>query len=158
MNAFDYENTSNCWNSEGSSTGKKESFFIIDFGRIVQPMELRIQFQAGFSAEQMVVLKQNKDYKNYKVIDELEVDDDHDMQTFVLEGNDDEDRSTSALKLVFDEFTDFYGRVTIYQLQGMLLNYFWGIITQNFVMFFDFFLADFSFLFLIVWGKEISDN
>lgn len=138
MNAFDYENTSNCWNSEGSSTGKKESFFIIDFGRIVQPMELRIQFQAGFSAEQMVVLKQNKDYKNYKVIDEVEVDDDHDMQTFVLEGNDDEDRSTSALKLVFDEFTDFYGRVTIYQLQGMLLNYFWGIITQNFVLFFDF--------------------
>jgi len=120
MNAFDYENTSNCWNSEGSSDGNKECFFIIDFGRIVQPMELRIQFQAGFSAELMVVSKQNKDDKNYKEIDEHEVDDEHDMQTFVLEGSADEDKSTSALKLVFDEFTDFYGRVTIYQLQGML--------------------------------------
>ena len=114
MNAFDYENKSNCWNSEGSSDGNKECFFVVDFGRKVKVVELRIQFQAGFSAELMTVLKQKNIDERYEVIDEHEVDDEHNLQTFVLEESDD----VSALKLVFEEFTDFYGRVTIYQLQA----------------------------------------
>ena len=66
MNAFDYENKSNCWNSEGSSDGNKECFFVVDFGRKVKVVELRIQFQAGFSAELMTVLKQKSIDKRYE--------------------------------------------------------------------------------------------
>jgi hypothetical protein len=117
-NAFDYENTSNCWNSEGSSSGKKECFFIVDFGRMVIPTELRVQFQAGFLAEQVVVLKQKKNGNEYEKMEEFEVEDEHDMQHFLLQDIlIDESGATSSIKLVFDEFTDFYARVTIYQLQ-----------------------------------------
>jgi hypothetical protein len=48
-------------------------------------------------------------------LEELEPEDNHDMQTFSLVK--DESCTGTALKLVFDEFTDFYGRVTIYRIE-----------------------------------------
>lgn len=119
--AFDYANSTTCWNSEGSSSGKKECYFCVDFGRLVKPTELRIQFQAGFSAEQTYVLKQSQDGQQYEQIEELETEDEHEMQVFPLPCGTAPGSSTSSIKMVFDEFTDFYGRVTIYQLQ------IWGI-------------------------------
>eukprot|EP00980_Cylindrotheca_fusiformis_P008272 scaffold1736_cov127-Cylindrotheca_fusiformis.AAC.86 len=116
-NVFDYVNATTCWNSEGSSSGKKECYFTVDFGRMVIPTELRIQFQAGFSAEQIVVFKSSTDGQGYEQIEELETEDEHGIQAFPLPCGTDEESSTSSIKLVFDEFTDFYGRITIYQLQ-----------------------------------------
>lgn len=84
---------------------------------MVIPTELRVQFQAGFSAEQTFVSKQSKDGQGYEQIEELETEDEHDMQVFLLPGGTDEKSATSSIKLVFDEFTDFYGRVIIYQLE-----------------------------------------
>lgn len=89
----------------------------MDFGRTVIPTELRVQFQAGFSAEQTFVFKQSKDGQGYEQIEELETEDEHDMQVFPLPGGTDEKSATSSIKLVFDEFTDFYGRVIVYQLE-----------------------------------------
>ena len=136
-NALDYENVSTCWNSDGNmannnNNNKASTSFIIEFGRIVQVHEIRIQFQAGFVAEQIKVFTQSSyDDKatEWKSIIELEADDDHELQSFPLLINEEESSSSSssnvvnpsscctALKLEFDEFTDFYQRVTIYQLQ-----------------------------------------
>ena len=138
-NALDYENVSTCWNSDGNmannnNNNKASTSFIIEFGRIVQVREIRIQFQAGFVAEQIHVFTQSSDdcvKTEWKSIIELEADDDHELQSFPLLINEEESSSSSssnvvnpsssscctALKLEFDEFTDFYQRVTIYQLQ-----------------------------------------
>lgn len=114
MNALDLENPTSCWNSEGSPTGKQSSQYTLDFGRLVEPTELRIQYQAGFVGEELQVFWQ--DGSTWKPLIDVEVDDDHDIQTFsLIEAK--SDIRTRALKLVFDECTDFYGRVTVYQLQ-----------------------------------------
>jgi hypothetical protein len=140
--ALDYENGSTCWNSDGTAAATANSSsarpaattsFVLDFGRQVQPCELRLQFQAGFAAEQIQILLHsgregggdNGDPDGtesvlWNSLLELEAEDDHDLQVFPLQ--DDKEATTppltcQLLKLVFDECTDFYGRITIYQLQ-----------------------------------------
>eukprot|EP00934_Nitzschia_sp_Nitz4_P007308 Nitzschia sp. Nitz4//scaffold50_size126154//112874//113419//NITZ4_003704-RA/size126154-augustus-gene-0.123-mRNA-1//1//CDS//3329553755//7298//frame0 len=118
-NALDLVNTTTCWNSEGDPSGSPVCFFIVDFGRPVEPAQLKIQFQAGFVGEEMdiFVSKDSGSGNNSWTLleDQVEVEDDHELQEFAL------DCATSdpikAIKLEFKEFTDFYGRVTIYQLQ-----------------------------------------
>ena len=51
--------------------------------------------------------------KTWSKVEEIEADDDHELQSFPLSVADE----TTALKVVFDETTDFYGRVIVYQLQ-----------------------------------------
>ena len=114
MNALDVDNSTTCWSSSGSPSGKQRSHYILDFGRPVLPMEIRLQCQAGFIGEKMLVFWQDMD--SWSILADKEVDDDHDLQTFSLVGIHQYVR-TNALKLVFDECTDFYGRVTLYQLQ-----------------------------------------
>ncbi len=116
MNALDLDVSTSCWNSDGSPNGKQSSHYILDFGRLVEPQELRIQFQAGFISEQLQLFWQ--DESSWKSLVEVEVEDDHDLQTFsLLDVIKMTSVQTRALKLVFDDCTDFYGRVTVYQLQ-----------------------------------------
>jgi hypothetical protein len=123
--ALDCENALTSWNSEGSPNGKNESFFIVDFSgggkhpnRTVEIKELCVQFQAGFAAEEITVYVQTNtagggDNPRWSQVEEIEADDDHELQSFPLSVAD----KTTALKIVFDETTDFYGRVIVYQLQ-----------------------------------------
>lgn len=112
MNALNLENTSICWNSEGDERGDSDQWIAIDFGRLVQPIRLEIQFQAGFAAETAVVDFKMED--DWKEMDDIEPEDAHELQSFNLSpGN---KSPTSALRLRFSDFTDFYNRVTIYQL------------------------------------------
>eukprot|EP00536_Pseudo-nitzschia_multiseries_P002832 jgi/Psemu1/184420/e_gw1.39.143.1 len=118
--ALDCDDVLTSWNSEGSPNGKKESFLIIDFcgggkhpNRTVKPSELGLQFQAGFSAEEVTVYAAKPREEADETNEEIEADDDHELQSFPLSLDD----PTSALKVVFDETTDFYGRVIVYQIQ-----------------------------------------
>jgi len=122
--AIDCENPLTSWNSEGSRNGKKESFLVVDFSgggkhpdRTVKIEEVCVQFQAGFAAEEMIVYIQRKNSVSdqWSKVDELEADDDHELQSFRLSAVADD--AATAVKIVFDETTDFYGRVIIYQLQ-----------------------------------------
>ena len=116
MNALDLENISTCWNSEGSPSGNHSSSYMLDFNRLVRPAEIRLQFQAGFIGEEMSVSW--KDGSTWEKLAIFEVDDDHDLQVFRFDEIELSDvPTTSALKLTFNECTDFYGRVTLYQLQ-----------------------------------------
>ena len=145
MNALNCDDALTCWNSEGnlhdssrktgsskgSSSSKKHSF-MIDFQRPVVPVELCIQFQAGFVAEEMTVLwkKNNKPgdkggSDEWVEVDEYEIDDDHDIQSFPLQKQlkpgmqqqQQQQDEVTAIKLLFEECTDFFDRVTIYILQ-----------------------------------------
>ena len=134
MNALDLESDSSCWNSEGSSTTNKKAaaaaaaacWFLLDFQRPVYPTQIRIQFQAGFCAETCAVYEKRVEESvedgggtttcsTWECIDDdIEWEDVHETQTHDLPSS---KQATSALKLVLDDFTDFYGRVTIYRIE-----------------------------------------
>jgi hypothetical protein len=109
MNALNTEDESSCWYSDGEE-GSTQSL-TINFGRQVTPSELKLQFQAGFSAETCQLYLRSGS-EAFELIVEIEPEDTHKLQSFPL----DSDKTGDALKLVFDECTDFYGRVTVYQL------------------------------------------
>lgn len=87
----------------------------IDFknGRTVSIHQVRVQFQAGFVAESGSLQIQMEN-GSWETAQELEFEDTYELQTCKL----DEIISTApAIKLVFEDFSDFYGRVTIYRLE-----------------------------------------
>lgn len=103
---------SSCWNSEGNT--ETSHWFRLDFGRLVRPMSLGLQFQAGFCAQEGKVeyrLNENDDWKVWN--DQVEWEDEHEMQTLDLDGL----PPCTALRIVMEECTDFYGRVILYQVQ-----------------------------------------
>mmetsp|Transcript_58858 Transcript_58858/g.65841 ORF Transcript_58858/g.65841 Transcript_58858/m.65841 type:complete len:174 (+) Transcript_58858:72-593(+) len=120
-NALDYTNTLTSWNSEGNSNGKNKSFIVIDFSggqkRTVNPVELVVQFQAGFAAEEITVYSRKitttADKPQWLKVEEIEAEDYHEAQSFPLAM----EEPTTALKIVFDETTDFYGRVIVYEIK-----------------------------------------
>lgn len=120
MNVLDLVNTSSCWNSEGSDD-QSSQWIQLDFGRSVLPRELQLQFQAGFSAESCVVQAKVECSESgggscWTTVDEFELCDAHEVQVRRINESRLE-RGCSSLRLVFEDFTDFYGRVTIYQLE-----------------------------------------
>ena len=108
MNALDGSNGSTSWNSEGNSQSETE--LTIHFGRSVIPTSVKLQFQAGFSAETVVMHNPQG-----VMIDELELLDIHEIQTHNLMNNDDE--SFTSINFTLDCFSDFYGRVILYRLE-----------------------------------------
>jgi hypothetical protein len=116
MNALDLENSSNCWNSEGSTADEvgNAAWFVIDFKRNVYPTRIKIQFQAGFCAESTAVYAKTAESDWVVTGDNpLEWDDVHEVQTRELGLA----TTATAVKLVLNECTDFYDRVTIYRLE-----------------------------------------
>ena len=109
MNALDVHNGSSSWNSEGNS--QNETTLIIIFGRTVVPTTVKLQFQAGFSAETVTI--QNPDEN--EMIDELELEDIHEIQTHSLLV--DNQKPLTSLKFTMDNFSDFYSRVILYRLE-----------------------------------------
>lgn len=125
MNALDIHNSSSCWNSEGIEQGssrvgtdRTNQWIRLDFGRRITPVEVRIQFQAGFAGESCILQGTNeeKDW-DWDTVDEMEFEDVHEVQIHALETADRSRPMYSSLKLAFSDLTDFYGRVTIYRLE-----------------------------------------
>lgn len=140
--------SSSSWNSEGNCAG--ETYLLVQFARPVQPTVVKLQFQAGFSAQichvwavdAAVVGASNDDTTTNDTTtttgqeekppppptiasllwDEIELEDVHELQESQLgECSNDSDNtrieSVQGLKLVFQDFTDFYGRVILYRLE-----------------------------------------
>lgn len=117
MNALDIEDGSSCWYSEGVGDDENATqSYTVTFGRKVVPKELRIQFQAGFSAEDCHVHVRSSDEaeSTWDLLEEIEPDDTHELQKFPFSNSN--DKVADAIKIVFDECTDFYGRIMVYQL------------------------------------------
>lgn len=88
-------------------------FFIVKFGRLVQVLELRLQFQAGFSSD-IIRVKVSSGEGICEEVDDLEPRDALGLQTFILE----KPAQCSELRLDFEDFKDFYGRMTLYKIQA----------------------------------------
>ncbi|KAG7371956.1 proline iminopeptidase [Nitzschia inconspicua] len=115
MNVLDYSNNLSCWNSEGSSDETMDIWLRVDFGRLVRPAVLQLQFQAGFVGETMKILALQNDNDKWTEVSEEEVEDSHDIQSFSIPST--STTALTAIKLAFDDCTDFYKRITIYELK-----------------------------------------
>ncbi|CAB9504435.1 receptor 2C2-associated protein [Seminavis robusta] len=129
MNALKSEDVSSCWYSDGNSSNDDPQWYLIQFGRPIQPTQLKLQFQAGFAAETCHIQIQQQSSspttKDWESWQEVEPDDVHDVQSFPLTKEDAKESTTKAIKLVFGDFTDFYGRIMIYRIE------IWGVECQN---------------------------
>ena len=115
MNALNMKDGSSCWYSEGVGDDETATqSYTITFGREVVPKEVHIQFQAGFSAEDCQVhIRSGKSAgATWEMLEEIGPSDTHELQIFPLDNS----LQASAMKIVFDECTDFYGRIMVYQL------------------------------------------
>lgn len=118
MNALNGDSSnSKSWNSEGNT--ESETYLLMKFDRPVLPVNLKLQFQAGFSAGSFSVhlYHDTADVagtKNHIV--EFECCDVHELQTFQLEELDFM-LPVSRIKFVMNDFADFYGRVILYRIE-----------------------------------------
>lgn len=123
MNAIDLSNKSSCWNSDGTMNGDTCISFILDFHRVVFIKELRLQFQGGFAAKELNLFTILEDPDNVSVQwrqmkeDAFEPHDSNDMQIFSLFQEEAFWKQCTSLRIDFNSSTDFYGRITLYQIQ-----------------------------------------
>lgn len=108
-NALDLESDSTCWNSEGIE-GSSSHYFELDFLQPIRLQELRLQFQAGFVARSCRVHVTQEG--QFEEVHTAEFDDVHAVQSRRVATV-----TASRVRLVFEDFTDFYGRIIVYRLE-----------------------------------------
>lgn len=111
-----------CWNSDQGSP----QYIFFDFLKPVILKNINIQFQGGFSCEDVIISVGN-DIKAlhediYEHIHPMNVNElqKFDVLTQEVSSTNDDDTSSGGhryLKLIFPCSSDFYGRVTVYQLE-----------------------------------------
>ena len=85
-----------CWNSDSGDS----QFYVIKFGRPVVVLQLKLQFQAGFSSEIIKMQVPSPGDGNWDTVDELEPRDTLGLQVFLL----DEPTECRELRLDFVDF------------------------------------------------------
>ena len=100
-----------CWNSDQGSP----QFVLISFEKPPEKIsQLQIQFQGGFVGTQChVVVNETQTVEFFP-------EDSNKLQTFSL----DNVENCESLKIVFGASTDFFGRITIYQLKLLAWSYY----------------------------------
>ena len=97
----DHEDT--CWNSDQGSP----QFISLNFDSVVKTIkEIQIQFQGGFVGKECHIIVNNQDPVSFFP------EDSNKLQSFDLEFS-----NVQTMKIVFNDSTDLFGRITIYQLK-----------------------------------------
>ncbi|KAI9470024.1 MAG: galactose-binding domain-like protein [Benjaminiella poitrasii] len=99
-----------CWNSEQGLP----QHILLDFSSPVSVQSIVFQFQGGFVGKTCVVVGSTAETPNdYSVqIDTFYPEDINSEQTFNCEPT----QPLKRVKIIFEESTDFYGRITLYKL------------------------------------------
>ncbi|ORZ10199.1 galactose-binding domain-like protein [Absidia repens] len=99
-----------CWNSEQGLP----QHILVDFGSPATVQGINLTFQGGFVGKTCVALGSTADQPNdYNIsLARFYPQDINPMQSFAVSC----DQPIQRLKLIFEESTDFYGRITIYKL------------------------------------------
>ncbi len=97
-----------CWNSDQGSP----QWVLITFEEEASVSKLRMLFQGGFAGKNCH-LEVSKDGASFEKCFEFYPEDSNKLQTFELERT----VTGKAFKVVFSDSSDFFGRVTIYQLE-----------------------------------------
>ncbi|XP_042198623.1 nuclear receptor 2C2-associated protein [Callorhinchus milii] len=100
-------NEETCWNSDQGSC----QWVLLEFPQPVKVTELHIQFQGGF-AGRLCRLEGNENGGDLAKITEIYPEDTNRLQCFTIT----EEPRVAKLKLVFENSSDFFGRIVIYHL------------------------------------------
>jgi len=95
-----------CWNSDQGSP----QYVTFDFLRNVQVTSIRVQFQGGFVGQEGCMEVGDTMAELRKVSDLDCIQDCNETQEFPLQAE------GRFMRICFNASTDFYGRVTVYQL------------------------------------------
>ncbi|PPQ64308.1 hypothetical protein CVT26_002191 [Gymnopilus dilepis] len=109
-------NPETCWTSQQGLP----QFIQLGFKDRVIPKRLSLTFQGGFVGTRCVLLipTENSDKKDWQVLTTVYPEDVNRRQSFDLISTQIQipDKGISALKLSFEESSDFFGRITVYDL------------------------------------------
>ncbi|KAI8580043.1 hypothetical protein K450DRAFT_271392 [Umbelopsis ramanniana AG] len=99
-----------CWNSEQGLP----QHILLDFGRSVEIESIWMTFQGGFVGKKCVLAASEAESPNNYNVDLGTVypEDVNQPQSFNVQCP----KSVQRLKLIFEESTDFFGRITMYKL------------------------------------------
>ncbi|KAF9566900.1 hypothetical protein CPC08DRAFT_681599 [Agrocybe pediades] len=113
-----------CWTSQQGLP----QFIQLGFGRRVLPKRLSITFQGGFVGTRCTLLVQGEgpEIKEWKVFTNVYPEDVNKRQSFDLTPHQPDlfQDGISSLKILFEASSDFFGRITIYDLkvEGIVVN------------------------------------
>lgn len=96
-----------CWNSDAGDL----QWVIVKFEGIVSFSQIHLQFQGGFSCSQCTVFC-NLDGDHFKEIQKIYPADDNKQQIFTLDST----ATGKSIKLLFEQPTDTYGRIIVYNM------------------------------------------
>ncbi|XP_029355706.1 nuclear receptor 2C2-associated protein [Echeneis naucrates] len=103
---FDH-NEETCWNSDQGEC----QWVSLEFPQPVTVSELWVQFQGGFSAKMCRLEGCPKD-EDLTEISHFYPEDNNSLQSFPIQ----EAPAVDKVKIIFENSTDFFGRVTVYSL------------------------------------------
>jgi len=101
-------NSDTCWNSDQGTP----QWIHFDFSKQVNPKIIHIQFQGGFAGKDCTIEGQSDDQVDLLKLANFYPEDVNAIQAFPI----DIDCSLRSLRIMFNNSTDFFGRVIIYQL------------------------------------------
>uniref|UniRef100_A0A8D0AWS0 Nuclear receptor 2C2-associated protein n=1 Tax=Salvator merianae TaxID=96440 RepID=A0A8D0AWS0_SALMN len=104
-NMFD-GNEETCWNSDQGVT----QWVTLEFPHTVRVSQIRIQFQGGFASE-MCTVKGCRKGEELSHVAEFHPEETSSLQSFSFK-----ETQLDKMKIIFDNNTDFFGRLIIYQL------------------------------------------
>lgn len=103
-----------CWNSDQGTP----QWIMLEYDQPVLIESLDIQFQGGFVAKKCQISLWRAESNTWDLLDQFHPNDDNSIQHFTFLSS---ERST-RFRLLLEESSDFFGRVTIYQLGLLLAN------------------------------------
>lgn len=100
-------NEETCWNSDQGES----QWVLLEFPQHVKVSEVRLQFQGGFSGKSCKLEGSSKD-ENLRHILNFYPEDNNSLQSFPIP----DAPLVQKLKIVFENSTDFFGRIIVYTL------------------------------------------
>ena len=100
-----------CWNSDQGTP----QWIRISFDGTRHITRLQLMFQGGFVGKTCwLEASENDENEGFKKIQNIYPEDTNKLQTFEISTN---GVSCRAFKIIFEDSTDFFGRITIYQMK-----------------------------------------
>ena len=99
-----------CWNSDQGTP----QWIRISFDSVKDITQLQLMFQGGFAGNTCWIEISRSENDEFEKLQDIYPEDTNKLQTFQIKSD---GVSCKAFKIVFANSTDFFGRITIYQMK-----------------------------------------
>ena len=99
-----------CWNSDQGTP----QWIRISFASVKHITKLKLMFQGGFAGKNCWIEVSNGESETFEKLQDIYPEDTNKLQAFdIIQGH----VPCKAFKIVFFDSTDFFGRITVYQMK-----------------------------------------